>query len=335
MSQNNQTTENPTIIIATPAEAVSGGPELTHQLCHTLGQLGISAFMYYYDESGAIMDIDAPTVYQKYETGHIADPELLQNPGNILVIPEVAIPLYNAFPTCQKYIWWLSVDNYLSAYQYLIDQATNNNPDVFQLSSDTNLMHLVQSDYARDFLETKMHIAASRIHFLSDYLNSEFFRIRIPDQFKQNYIAYNPKKGYSVLKPIIEANPQFRWMPIIDMTPQDVGNLLRLSKIYLDFGNHPGKDRIPREAAISGCCVITNKKGSAAYEKDVPIPEQYKFENVTENPSALISLIEDIFKNYTEHRKNYTRYCDMILHEEEQFVQDVKNIFLTTKEETL
>ena len=41
-------------------------------------------------------------------------------------------------------------------------------------------------------------------------------------------------------------------------------NLLMKSKIYLDFGYHPGKIGL-REAALFGNCVITNLKGSAAF----------------------------------------------------------------------
>ena len=48
------------------------------------------------------------------------------------------------------------------------------------------------------------------------------------------------------------------------------------SKIYIDFGEHPGMDRLPREAAINGLIVITNKAGAAFYKEDVGIKEKYK-----------------------------------------------------------
>ena len=172
-----------------------------------------------------------------------------------------------------------------------------------------------------------MKIPPERIDHLSDYLNSEFFKIKIAPQFKQNFIAFNPKKGFAELKPIIDATPHFRWIPIMNMKPSDVANLLRLSKVYIDFGNHPGKDRIPREAAISGCCIITNKKGSAAFYEDVPIPENYKFENSSENPDEIVRLIQDIFNDYQGHYQNFTNYCDRIISEENRFLEDVKRLF--------
>ena len=39
----------------------------------------------------------------------------------------------------------------------------------------------------------------------------------------------------------------------------------------MDFGFHPGQDRLPREAALLKNCIITNREGSAAFYKDVPI----------------------------------------------------------------
>jgi peroxiredoxin (alkyl hydroperoxide reductase subunit C) len=36
-------------------------------------------------------------------------------------------------------------------------------------------------------------------------------------------------------------------------------------------------DRLPREAALAGCVVITNSEGAAKYASDVPIPSKFKF----------------------------------------------------------
>ena len=52
--------------------------------------------------------------------------------------------------------------------------------------------------------------------------------------------------------------------------------MLRRARIYIDFGPHPGMDRLPREAALAGCVVITNAEGAAQYDEDVPIPGDYK-----------------------------------------------------------
>ena len=87
-------------------------------------------------------------------------------------------------------------------------------------------------------------------------------------------MLYNPKKGIEFTRQLIEAAPDLNWVPLENMSNEEVRGKLKTSKVYIDFGDHPGKDRFPREAAISGCCVITGKRGSAAYD-DVPIPEDF------------------------------------------------------------
>lgn len=53
---------------------------------------------------------------------------------------------------------------------------------------------------------------------------------------------------------------ELNFKPIINMTRDEVIRELQRAKVYIDFGNHPGKDRIPREAAILGCCAIVGKR---------------------------------------------------------------------------
>ena len=66
------------------------------------------------------------------------------------------------------------------------------------------------------------------------------------------------------------------WVPLQGYTLEQMRSILSRAKVYVDFGNHPGKDRIPREAAVSGCIVVTNRIGSAANSLDIPIAEEFK-----------------------------------------------------------
>ena len=60
------------------------------------------------------------------------------------------------------------------------------------------------------------------------------------------------------------------------MTEREVEDCLSQAKVYIDFGGHPGKDRIPREAALCGCCVVTGRRGAAGNDVEVPINQSYK-----------------------------------------------------------
>ena len=112
------------------------------------------------------------------------------------------------------------------------------------------------------------------------------------------------------------------------MSSEEVKMALLESKLYIDFGSHPGKDRFPREAAICGCCVITGKLGSAAYFEDVPIEPQYKFEDKEENMNAIIHKINDCIENFDPNYQMYENYREFIRCEHSLFKEDVRKLFL-------
>lgn len=126
---------------------------------------------------------------------------------------------------------------------------------------------------------------------------------------------------------LIENGPDIRWEPIVNMKRDEVINLLRKSKVYIDFGNHPGKDRIPREAAICGCCVITGKKGSARFYNDVPIDDSFKFEDSPSNLEKIIYKIKECFSNYQEETRKFDKYREIIKKSESEFEKDIIKIF--------
>jgi hypothetical protein len=50
-------------------------------------------------------------------------------------------------------------------------------------------------------------------------------------------------------------------------------------------------DRLPREAALAGCVVITNREGAAANDEDVPLPTRFKFHDF--NVEGIHALLKD------------------------------------------
>ena len=98
-----------------------------------------------------------------------------------------------------------------------------------------------------------------------------------------------------------------KWIPIIRLRADQVALLMCIAKVYIDFGPHPGKDRIPREAAVCGCCIITNREGSAEYSEDVGIPEEYKLFDML-NYDKVLDTIYDLIDNYDERVKEYEAY---------------------------
>lgn len=300
--------------VACPANYATGGTELLHQFCALLTKKGIENYMVYLDVQQMC---PTPDRFMKYEVKYVS--EYIDSEESVLVLLETRVHLSK---WCKKgiiIIWWLSVDCYLNAYGIKKDFG-----DIFDLKSRTNIFHYVQSYYAEQFLKDNLGIEKSG--YLRDYINDDIIRLAIKNQnsnVRKNYILYNPKKGYENIRPLIElSRDDVEWKPLINYTPEEMAMLMLQSKIYIDFGCHPGKDRIPREAAICGCCVLTNREGSAKYNQDVNIPDEYRFDDM-QNIERVLKTVYDIIDNYEEKIPLYQKYREDILREKEMFDLDV------------
>lgn len=301
--------------VLAPAEVQSGGPELAHQMCHELLKNGHEAYMYYcYSNRKEPADVCAVACYEKYGTSHVTDIAEVESPEAIVIIPEGLSQWTEMLQNCRKILWWMSVDNYISSTR------EENLPVI----KEEIMLHLVQSRYAMHYLTEKVGIGQEHILFVSDYIGENYGKFIFPAQFRQQMALYNPKKGYQDIQPLVEQTSSWlKWVPLINLNEEQLIVFMQAAKVYVDFGNHPGKDRIPREAASCGCCVITNKKGSAAFYEDVPIDDKYKFDNVQEQYAEIEALMKDICENFSVHTGNFDGYRKFIAGEKEKFSQDV------------
>lgn len=310
------------VYVCCPGDAVTGGPELLHQFVNELRTQGVNAFILYmpFDRK-----FEVPSQYKHYNTP-IADFESVDVSNSVVVIPEVCTSLIKNFKNAHIAIWWLSVDNYIGSdgenptKDYLAHLLRVFLFKKLKVSSMANFSHFVQSEYARLFLLGK----GIKSSFLTDYLNETHLKKDNLTNLviREDIIAYNPKKGRSFTQKIMSENPSLKFVPIQNMSASEVKNLLQRSKIYIDFGHHPGKDRFPREAAMAGCCIITGKRGSANNSIDISIPEQYKIKGKGLSKS-FFTIANDIFSNFDSHYKLFDSYRNNIMKEPEVFKEQV------------
>lgn len=309
------------IYVAAPSQYCSGGPELAHQLCHEINAAGQRSKMCYYSKSQFAKPSEQVRMkYRMYKTEVESCMELIDQKENLLIVPETAIRFAYLCKHCKIAVYWMSVDNYFARLSQEEDKVFRD----FFLNKVS--LHLVQSFYAYQFCDNELGIAKERIVFVSDYINKEYTKKTDIPEKRNNYICYNPSKGLEAVSKLIRRYPEYNWIPLCGLSDTEMQEYMNKAKIYIDFGNHPGKDRIPREAAVCGCCVITNRKGSAGNDKDVPIPSKYKLENETDF-EYIKSLIDDIFENYRQHRTAFEDYRNTIRNEESMFANEV-NEFL-------
>lgn len=306
--------------IACMANYASGGPELLHQLSACLTNKGIENYMLYYNADPAVSP--TPDSYVKYQAKYVTS--FVDDEESVLICPEVLIHTISICTRGITIIWWLSVDNYIRSYRSMIDQSGK--VDIFDIQGRANVLYFVQSRYAYGFVERSFLPDVKELFYLTDYINDEIVQTgeTYREQFtKENIVLYNPRKGAQNLEQIMaKCRGDIRWIPLSGLTPVQMALLMCRAKVYIDFGNHPGKDRIPREAAVCGCCIITNREGSAAYKEDVGIPEEYKFTNMQDH-EHILEAIYDMMDNYSHIVGEYRVYVTSIMNEKKQFEKEV------------
>lgn len=312
-------------IVVCCSQGITGGPELLHQLVHELREIGRDAHIAYYpfDEP-----FSCPEPYRKYNA---PQGTLIDEPDTFVLVPESATFIIKQIKKASAGVWWMSVDNYLLAkHQSKLKDLYRRYKSLIRIRLPlfrmNQLAHFSQSHYSEEFLR-QAHLNATP---LTDYLSEVHLKHQDNDRLdnKENIVAYNPMKGQKQTLALINAYPDIQFVPIQKMTSKQVSELLSRSKIYVDFGHHPGKDRPPREAAMAGCCVITGRKGSAKYHQDVAIPDKYKLDDSRKDYIKHFGeLVYKIFNAFETHAKDFDDYRAKIRLEPEIFKKQVREIF--------
>ena len=108
---------------------------------------------------------------------------------------------------------------------------------------------------------------------------------------RQPQVVVNPAKDAGLLRAFVESG-RFQVAQLGGMNSLEVSEVLHASKVYVDFGKHPGRDRLPREAALAGCLVMSTNLGAARYWEDMPLPNWYKFDTLDEVVGKVTELMD-------------------------------------------
>jgi len=333
--------------VVCPAYYETGGVELLHQLVYKINLIKEESAVICYE--GTVLKTKHPTPknYFKYTNG-IYVTKVEDQQESIVIIPEIFTTMISDYFFARVVVWWLSVDNFFKKtekinadkklsykdynigfkyFLYMFLNIFNVKPNIAynpfteeSLYNNKVILHAYQSEYARHFLENNKLLP---ILPLSDFLNSTFFHDTIILEEKKDLILYNPAKGFEVTNVLIKEFSQYSWVALENFTPSEMREVMKKSKIYVDFGNHPGKDRIPREAAVNGCVVITNKKGSAYNSKDIAIEEIYKLNTPISSKIEFKALVDNIFSDFENHFNAFQFYREKIKKEEEVFEEEL------------
>jgi hypothetical protein len=246
------------IHIVCPGDEVNGSAESLHQFGRVAAMLGYDTRIAYEP-----FDILGPVVSAFRGYGVRPDQAVLDDPDVTVLVPQNAAHLVAHLTRVRKVVWWLRIE----------DDA-----DVAAVTAAApGAVHLAQSEYARRFLELHGVIAP----VVGDYVHPNFVARAAtfaPAQ-RLDSVLYNPDPSDRLTPKLIEASRDvLQWVPIAGLSRDEVAEIMAYSKVYVDFGGHPGRCRLPREALAAGCCVITGRRGAAGNAVDLPLPDGFTFD---------------------------------------------------------
>lgn len=302
------------IKIAVPHNTVTGGIELLHQVAAELNKYdGVTADIWYMYDTNVT---DIPDDYLVY--GNSVNNVL--HDDDILMFPEIWAYYTNnpRYANRQKIVYWESVDNYFP--------HTEKN-DWYRFGKNT--LHISQTEYSNKFLNESLHIPESDVIEITDYVNDDYLDCDITGK-RERVVLYNPAKGMGFTEKVMQLAKDVTFKPIAGMTRAQILETMKHSMVWIDFGNFPGKDRLPREAGACGMCLITGKRGSAKYHKDMGIPDEYKIDNANyADIGEVVRLINDILDNFDERQKLYAAYRKRLKQERTEFKNGIKKLVET------
>jgi len=248
-------------------------------------------------------------------------------------------------------IWWLSVDN--NKGRFSLEQFKRR-IDVLHLVQSAYARHYVMSNIERihhserssngererDDDDRVLNLTEFIPHATNAYSSSGNF-VKKNSNGRDLDIVYNPVKGIHFTDEIIRRAggkraksmscgstvcSGIKFTPIGKgvngrdrLTGEEVVELLKRAKVYIDFGPHPGMDRIPREAALAGCIVLTNREGAANFDEDVPLPSMFKIKNF--DADEIFTILKDCCFNdakYEEFKAMIEPYRNWIVNQHTQ-----------------
>jgi hypothetical protein len=319
-----------TVVILCP-EAVTGGPEALHQLAHAINTLGGNARLAYFGQ-GSRVEYGPTTIlchysphqavletYAAYRPIPLVEAPLSER--TLIVVPEILPEALLAISARNRAVWWLSVDNAVAHNPKLNDPGYANS-----LIGNSGLIHFYQSDYARGFVER--HGGGRNAFPIFDYINPEYIRSGPAESASERrQVGLFPQKGGVLAARFMAANPQLSFAAIQNMTREQVRQTLLTCSVYIDFGHHPGKDRVPREAAVSGAIVFLHERGAALHFQDHPLERFYLFNEQDIDTGSLASRVAEALSDRERHYARQQVYRQQVRLGFEEFMLQVRQFF--------
>ncbi len=353
-------TSNGTIYILSPANIQSGGVDALHQLTYYLNCLNKKAILVYKAQGNERKHIGVLDRYKPYINHFIFEDDIVDSPENIVVVTESYTKDRFRYKKARVFIWWLGINKSLTWTLWkkvfflgtLPLRILNNwsyykkrtfaivkfvlNKECYSFKNELpNVLHMCASYYAFDYVSKR---SCNEVYLCIEPISKLFLDVFsrekkiISKESRKNVILYNSARNYnSIIKKLAALDADLIFEPLQGLNQQQLIEKYRTSKLYIDFGAFPGAERIPKEAVLFGCAIITGKRGASGFYGDVPIPDEYKFGNPKEQIGEIVVKIRHILDNYENIYPDFDEYRQTVLNLEENFKKSLCAIFKNDK----
>ncbi len=175
-----------------------------------------------------------------------------------------------------------------------------------------------QSFYAESFVKRHLDRPA---FLLGDYPRS------LPGvadvQRQRNVVTYNGAKGQWKVGELKALLPDIEFRPIQNMSFDEVCRNLAASALYVEIGHLPGRDRLPREAALLGTPCIMLARGAGFCWDDFPIGVDYRIPYTIDWAQYMAPVIQAALDDPETIRRVQEPFRDWVAGEKARYEQAV------------
>lgn len=242
------------------------------------------------------------------------------------------------FQKARVAIWWLSVrfydgDSFLPDYLWTFKLRGQVSGVIRNVIAGIKkrkeaypfklIPNFVGSKYAYIYLKKR----GVEPTYMVEPISLEFLTNGMYDKIegREDIILYNPAKKSKIMQQLIERG-RFNYVPMEGYTPEQLIELMRKSKLYVDFGDFPGPERIPKETVWNGCNILVGRKHAAKNDFDVAIPQKYKIKNYSVN--RVERKIQDMLVHFEKQHKDFDLFRNKIAGLEFEFIQSIERNFV-------
>jgi len=176
-----------------------------------------------------------------------------------------------------------------------------------------------QSYYGQGFIRTRLERDS---FLLTDFPR----RSQKPHPPKErNLVAYNGAKGRYRLPDLQELVPNAQWVAIQDMSFDQVCHTLARASLYVELGNLPGRDRLPREAAMCGTPTVLLARGAGYAWNDFPLGQRYRIPYTTDWAPNMAEVVREVLADPRQINADQEFFRDWVAGEPERYALALDN----------